>query len=164
MEVSDYVRTAFGVERVAVWLAAGVAVAVVVLAVSASGAGIVDPPTASFDGSYDADTHSVTITHAGGDAVSAAQLSLVVTDEAGTNVATVNWSEDGSERLAPGGTLSLDDPTIDADGDGDYFDADRTVGFPLTAGVTVEVRWTGRPLGAAGVQTVTLDTYEVGAN
>jgi hypothetical protein len=50
---------------------------------------------------------------------------------------------------------------VDADGDGNYFDADRTVGFPLTPGATVEIRWTGRPLGASGVQTVTLDSYEV---
>jgi hypothetical protein len=78
--------------------------------------------------------------------------------------ATLTWIDDGGDRLTEGDAITVDDPTVDADGDGNYFDADRTAGFPLTPGGTVEIRWTGRPLGAADERTVTLDSYEIGTN
>jgi hypothetical protein len=164
MELRESLRAVFGLERVAVWLLAAVAVAVVVLAVGATGAGLFEPPSAAFDGSYDADANTVTITHTGGDSLTPGQVRVVVTNASGTSSANLTWTDDDGDRLSVGADVTIDDPTADADGDGNYFDADRTVGFPLTPGAILEVRWTGRPLGASGERTVTLDTYEVGAN
>ena len=164
MEVREFLRAAFGIERVAVWGLAVVAVVAVTVVVGASGGGLVAPPSASFDGAFDADANAVTITHAGGDSLTAGRVTLVVTNTSGTSSANVTWIEGDGDRLGEDDAITIDDPTVDADGDGNSFDADHTVGFPLTSGATVEVRWTGRPLGAAGERTVTLDTYEIDAN
>lgn len=164
MELRESLRAVFGVERVAIWVVALLAVAVVVLVVGSTGAGLLEPPSAAFGGSYEADANTVTITHVGGDGLAAGRVALIVTNASGTSSANLTWIDEGGDRLSVGADVTIDDPTVDADGDGNYFDADRTVGFPLTPGATVEVRWTGRPLGASGERTVTLDTYEVGAN
>jgi len=160
-DLSDHLRAAFGVERVAAWLVAGVAIAVVLTVATAAGGSLLGPPTASFDGTYDADANAVTITHAGGDRISGGQVTLRVTSAAGNQTTTVEWTGASDDPLAEGDSITVDDPTVDSDGDGDYFDGDRTVGFQLTEGATVTVNWTGRPFGAAGTRTVTLYTYDV---
>lgn len=160
MQWREYVRAVFGVERVAAWVVAALAVALVVTAVAANGGGVVSAPAASFEGSYDAANGSVTIAHAGGATVDAERLTLVVAD--GNQSADVTWT--GADRVGQGAAVTVDDPTVDGDGDGDYFDADVTVGFALSGDATVTIRWTGRPLGAAGSQTVTLDTVELGSS
>lgn len=164
MELRDYFRAIFGVERVGVWLVAGLAVAVTVTVVSATGGGLIDAPTASFDGTYDETTNTVTLTHAGGDQLSPTQVTLVVTNASGTQSANLTLGNTDGQPLEQGASVGIDDPTVDSDGDGNYFDADRTVGFALTAGATIEIRWTGRPVGAAETRTVTLDTYEIGSS
>jgi len=164
MEVREFLRAAFGIERVAVWALAVATVVAVTVVVGASGGGLAGPPSTSFDGTFDADSKTVTIAHAGGDSLTAGRVTLVVTNASGTSSANVTWIGDDGDRIEEDDTITVDDPTVDADGDGNYFDADHTVGFPLTPGGTVEVRWTGRPLGASGERTVTLDSYEVGVN
>jgi hypothetical protein len=61
-----------------------------------------------------------------------------------------------------GDTVVVDDPRVDSNGDGNYLDGHVSVGFYLDSGDTVAVRWTGRPLGAPGERTTTLDTVTLG--
>jgi len=155
MDLRDSLRAAFGVERLVIWVVAALAVAVVVSVASASG-GLVSPPSASFEADYDADANAVTISHAGGDTLTATQLAIVVTDTS-NHTATVPWPG-AEERVGQGDSVTIDDPAIDSDGDGSYFDADATVGFELTGDATVRIDWTGRPFGAPETTTVTLAT------
>jgi hypothetical protein len=155
MDLRDSLRAAFGVERLAIWVVAALAVAVVVSVASASG-GLVSPPSASFEADYDAGANAVTIGHTGGNTLTATQLAIVVTDTS-SHTTTVSWPAAG-ERVRRGDDATIDDPTVDSDGDGNYFDADATVGFELTGDATVRIDWTGRPFGAPEQTTVTLST------
>ncbi|MCU4800890.1 hypothetical protein OB920_10970 [Halobacteria archaeon HArc-gm2] len=167
--LSDDVRGAVGAERVAAWflvlLAAGFAVAIVLQ----PGLIAASPPDATFSGSYDEATGTLTLQHAGGDAIEdgpTSSLVVVVTDADGESAQNVTWAADGGDAVAAypvesGDSIAVDDPSVDSDDDGNAFDGDATVGFELDDGDTAAVVWRGRPLGAPGEVTTTLDTVTV---
>jgi len=169
--LSDDVRGAVGAERVAAWflvlLAAGFAVAIVLQ----PGLIAASPPDATFSGSYDEATGTLTLQHAGGDAIEdgpTSSLVVVVTDADGESAQNVTWAADGGDAVAAypvesGDSIAVDDPSVDSDDDGNAFDGDATVGFELDDGDTAAVVWRGRPLGAPGEVTTTLDTVTVSA-
>jgi len=153
-------------ERIAVWATAVLAVAA--LAVLAVGAGAefrTATPTADFTGSYDDTTGTVTVTHAGGDALTdrnTDSVALAVTD-ADTNATTrLLWATESALPLSAGDSITVDDPRVDSDDDRNYLDADASVGFYLEPGDTVAVVCTGRRLGAPETQTASLGTVTVG--
>jgi len=161
-----------GVERVAVWLVTLAVVAAVVASVVYLAEDVRRPtPDADFDVSFGADTHTVTVEHAGPepitDRVTRELVVEVVDEDAGTTAVT--WVSDvpgptsrGLDYpVEPGDALTVDDPTVDADGDGDFHDADRSVGTPLDAGDTVRVVWTGNRQGGTA-RTVTLANATLG--
>ncbi|GGK69415.1 hypothetical protein [Haloarcula sebkhae] len=154
------------VERVAVWGLAALAVAGLVALVVGPGADLrTASPSVTIDGQLDAETGSVTLTHAGGDRLmdtSTRALELVVTDADRNRSTTLTWAEADQLPVGPGDTVVVDDPRVDSDGDGNYLDGDVSVGFYLDSGDTVAVRWTGRPLGAPDERTTTLDTVTLG--
>jgi len=155
-----------GVERWVVWLVA--------LAVVGGLVGSVvylddelrrDSPGADFSVSFDAETGTMTVEHAGGDPIAdrtTERLSVVVLDgSTGANeeVVWVSDSPGATQRgvgypVRPGDSLRIDDPSVDGDGDGSYLDAERSVGFYLESGDSVRVVWTGSMRGTT--QTVTL--------
>lgn len=155
------------VERIAVWGAAALAVAALAGLVVGPGADLATAaPTADFEGSYDDSTGTVTVTHAGGDRLGGGttqSLALVVTDADNGTTTRLPWANESSGLpVTEGDAFTLDDPRVDADGDGDYLDADGSVGFYLAPGDTVEVVWTGRLTGAPETLTETLDTITLG--
>ncbi|PSP95389.1 type IV pilin [Halobacteriales archaeon QS_4_62_28] len=161
-DLRAFLRAVFGVERVAAWLVAGAALALVLTVATATGGSLLlGPPAATFDGTYDASENAVTITHAGGDRITAGEVTLAITNATGDQTTTVVWTRASDDPLGEGNSVTVDDPTVDSDGDGNYFDGDRTVEFPVTEGATVTINWTGRPFGAPEATTVTLDTDEV---
>ena len=167
----DDERGAVGAERIAVWilalLAAGFAVAIVVQ----PGVLAASPPDATFDERYDAETNTLQITHAGGDVIrdgTTSALVVVLSANDGDVTQNVTWVADGeggvgSFPVGPDDRLLIDDATADANGDGNSFDGDATVGFDLDGGGTATVVWRGRPRGAAEERTVTLDTVSFAA-
>ena len=154
------------VERIAVWGAAALAVAaLVVLAVGAGAEFRTATPEAQFAGSYDAETGALTVTHAGGDGLTdrnTDSVALAVTDADTDATTRVLWANESSLPVTEGDAFTVDDPTVDSNGDDNYLDADGSVGFYLEPGDTVEVVWTGRRLGAPETQTETLETLTVG--
>jgi hypothetical protein len=154
------------VERVAVWGLAALAVAGLVALVVGPGADLrTSAPSVSIDGEFDAETGTVTLTHAGGDRLTGTSthaLELVVTDADRNRSATLTWAEADQLPVESGDTIVLDDPGVDSDDDGNYLDGDVSVGFFLDSGDTVAVRWTGRPLGAPDERTTTLGTVRLG--
>lgn len=161
MELRDYVRAAVGVERVAAWFVAALTV-VVVFSVATAGVPTAGPPSATFDVSYDGATQSYTITHAGGETIGAgASEALVVTVTGSQQTSNVTWAgEDGvtAFSIQEGDAITIDDPRVDSDDDTNYFDGDATVGFELVGEEAIEIRWTGRPLGAPDTKTAVLDS------
>lgn len=167
-----FLRTAFTPERVAAWLLVIAAVIGTLAIATGFGATVAtDHPEASFAGSYDAETNVLVVEHAGGDAISAGptdELVVVVSDAQTGHARNVTWVEEdddgvGSFPVEPGDSIAVDGPTVDSDGDGDFFDADATVGFELDVGDEVRVVWRGRPLGAPDTIAVTLDEFTVGS-
>ncbi|QPV62364.1 hypothetical protein I7X12_16715 [Halosimplex litoreum] len=155
-----------GVERWVVWLVA--------LAVVGGLVGSVvylddelrrDSPGADFSVSFDSQTGTMTVEHAGGDPIvdrTTERLSLVVLDGSTGTTEEVVWVSDapGATKrgvgypVRPGDSLTIDDPRVDSDGDGSYLDAERSVGVYLESGDSVRVVWTGSMRGTT--QTVTL--------
>ncbi|WP_415382554.1 hypothetical protein [Halosimplex sp. TS25] len=162
-----------GVERWVVWL--------IVLAVTVAVVGSViyfgdelrrDSPDADFSVSFDAESSALTVQHAGGDSIAdrtTERLSVVVVDESTGNSETVSWVSDdrgptkrgAGYPVAPGDSLTVDDPSVDSDGDENYLDAERSVGFYLEAGDSVRVVWTGAMRG--DTQSVTLANATLGS-
>ncbi len=167
MRARSDARAAVTVERITVWGAA-------VLVVAALGVLVVGPgaefqtatPTADFEGSYEESTGTVTVTHAGGDDLTDgnSQSVMVVAADADNDTTTHrHWAnESRGFPITEGDSFAVDDPRIDTDGDGNYLDADGSVGFYLEPGDTIEVVWTGRLTGAPEPRTATLDTITVG--
>lgn len=156
-----------GLQRPVIWL--------VVLVVAAAAAGSVvlfadevrrDVPNTEFDFSFDEETRTVTVEHAGGQTISdrtTKRLVLEFEDTSAGTTSRVVWVSDVGgpiERgfdypVAAGDTFSVDDPSVDADGDENVLDADGSVGFSFESGDRVRVVWTGSRLGGS-VRTVTL--------
>ena len=153
-----------GVQRPVVW--------VVVLAVTAAAAGSValfadevrrDVPDTEFEFAFDEETRTVTVEHAGGQAITdrtTKNLALVFEDASAGTTSRVVWAGDVGgpiERgfdypVEAGDTFSVDDPAVDADG---------SVGFAFESGDRVRVVWTGSRFGGS-VRTVTLANATVG--
>jgi hypothetical protein len=162
-----------GVQRPVVW--------VVVLAVTAAAAGSValfadevrrDVPDTEFEFAFDEETRTVTVEHAGGQAITdrtTKNLALVFEDASAGTTSRVVWVSDVGgpiERgfdypVEAGDTFSVDDPAVDADGDENALDADGSVGFAFESGDRVRVVWTGSRFGGS-VRTVTLANATVG--
>jgi hypothetical protein len=157
---------AVAVERLTIWLVVlAVTVAVVGSVVSFGDEFRRDSPDADFAVSFDSDVGALTVEHAGGDSISdrtTERLSVVVVDESTGNSETVVWVRDrggptkrgGEYPVRAGETLTVDDPSVDADGDESYLDGDRSVGFYLESGDSVRVVWNGSMRG--GTESVTL--------
>lgn len=155
-----------GVERWVVWL--------LVLAVTVGVVGSVvyfgdalrrDSPDADFSVSFDSEAGALTVEHSGGDSISdrtTRELSVVVVDANTANRERVVWVADspgaGKRGLGypvqSGDSLTIDDPSVDSDGDESYLDGDRSVGFYLESGDSVRVVWEGSLRGS--VRSVTL--------
>jgi len=167
MRARSDARAAVTVERITVWGAAVLVVAALAVLVVGPGADFrTASPTADFEGSYDSATGTVTVTHAGGDSLTdgnSQSVAVVVTDADNDTTTRLPWANESSGLpVAEGDSFAVDDPRVDADGDGNYLDADGSVGFYLEPGDTVEVVWTGRLTGAPETRTATLDTITVG--
>jgi hypothetical protein len=156
------VRGTLTLERLAVWGLA--ALAVLALAGLAVGPGSdlrTDAPTVTVEGEFDAETGTVTLTHAGGDRLTGTatdRLAVVATDADRDATTTVVWANASTLPVDEGDQFVVDDPRVDSDGDGDFHDGDATVGFHFGAGDTVAVVWTGRLVGAPDTRTATLST------
>ncbi|MDS0281259.1 hypothetical protein [Haloarcula onubensis] len=159
-------RGAVTVERIAVWGAAALVVAAVAALVGPGAAFAESTPSTAFEGSYDDASGTVTVTHAGGEALTTGntdRVALVVTDADNGTATRLYWAnESRGLPITAGDSFTVDDPSVDADGDGNYLDADGSVGFYLAPDDTVEVVWTGRLTGAPETRTATLDTFTVG--
>lgn len=167
MSVLSDRRGGMAAERVAVWLLAALALAALAALVVGPGAEFrTATPSVTVDGSYDAADGAVTLTHAGGDTLSSRstdELAVVVTD-ADTNATTrLTWADDsGGLPLSEGASFTVDDPSVDSNGDENFLDGDGSVGFYLESGDTVAVVWTGRLVGAPDTVTTTYETVTVG--
>jgi FlaG/FlaF family flagellin (archaellin) len=159
-------RGAVTVERVAAWLLAVAAMAALAGLVVGPGADYrTATPSVEVEGSYNTATGTVTLTHAGGDELtsrSTTRLAVHVTDADTDATTRLTWATESSLPVSEGVSFTVDDPRVDSNGDGDYLDADRSVGFYLEPGDTVEIVWTGRLIGAPEAQTETLDTVTLG--
>lgn len=162
-----------GIERIVIW--------VVTLAVVAGTVGSVvylaedvrrDAPDSDFDVSFDEETRTVAVEHAGGEAITdrvTERLAVVVVDESAGSTTDVTWASDADGPfnrgagypVSPGDSLTIDDPTVDADGDENFHDADASVGFPLESGDSVRVVWSGDRQGGTA-QNVTLANETLG--
>jgi hypothetical protein len=166
MSVRSDARGGVLVERIAVWGAAVlVAVALAGLVVGPGADFRTAAPTADFEGSYDDTTGAVTVTHAGGETLaggSTQSVTLVVTDADNGTTTRLTWANESTLPVTEGDSVTVDDPRVDANDDGNYLDADRSVGFYLEPGDTVEVVWTGRLTGAPETRSETLETITVG--
>ncbi|MDS0258034.1 type IV pilin N-terminal domain-containing protein [Haloarcula sp. S1CR25-12] len=156
-------RAAVTVERIAVWGVAVLAVAgFVALAVGPGAQFRTATPTADFEATYDNSTGAVTVSHAGGDDLTGESVAVVVTDADGGTTTRLLWANGSTLPVTEGDSVTVDDPRVDTDGDGNYLDADGSVGFYLEPGDTVDVVWTGRRLGAPATQTETIGTVTLG--
>ena len=149
-------------ERVTVWGLAILAVAALAGLAVGPGADLrTDAPSITVESEFDAETGTVTLAHAGGDRLTGTatrDLTVVVTDASAERATTLTWASADDLPLGEGAQFVVDDPRVDADGDGDYLDGDASVGFYLESGDTVQVVWTGRLLGAPDQQTTTIAT------
>jgi hypothetical protein len=156
-----------GLQRPVIWL--------VVLVVAAGAAGSVvvfaddvrrDVPDSEFAFDFDSETATVTVEHAGGQAITdrtTKNLTLEFVDVSANTTSRVVWVSDVGGPLErgfdypveAGDSLSVDDPTVDANDDENVLDADGSVGFAFESGDEVRVVWTGSRFGG-GVRTVTL--------
>ncbi len=163
MSVRSDARAAATVERIAVWGVAVLAVAALAGLVVGPGADLrTAAPSADFEGSYDNATGAVTVTHAGGDDLTGESVALVVTDADNDTTTRLLWANESTLPVTEGDSVTVDDPRVDSNGDGNYLDADRSVGFYLEPGDTVDVVWTGRLTGAPETRTETLETITIG--
>jgi len=166
MSLRSDARAAALVERIAVWGAAVlVAVALAGLVVGPGADFRTAAPSADFEGSYDNATGTVTVTHAGGDNLaggSTQSVALLVTDADTDSTTRLLWANESTLPVTASDSFAVDDPSVDADDDGNYLDADGSVGFYLEPGDTVEVVWTGRLTGAPETRTETLETITIG--
>jgi len=167
MSLRSDARAGVTIERIFVWGAAVLAVAALAGLVVGPGADFrTAAPSADFEGSYDNATGTVTVTHAGGDDLtrgSTQSVAVVVTDADNDTTTRLLWAnESRGLPVSEGDSFAIDDPSVDADGDGDYLDADGSVGFYLESGDTVDVVWVGRLTGAPETRTETLETMTVG--
>jgi hypothetical protein len=162
-----------GLQRPVIWL--------VVLVVAAAAAGSVviyadevrrDTPNSEFEFSFDSETATVTVEHAGGQTITdrtSKNLTLEFVDVSANTTSRVVWVSDVGgpiERgygypIEEGDSLSVDDPTVDADGDENVLDAEGSVGFPFESADRVRVVWAGSRFGGP-VRTVTLANATVG--
>ena len=162
-----------GVQRLVIW--------VVVLAVAAAATGSValfadevrrDVPDAEFEVAFNEETRTVTVEHAGGQAITdrtTKNLTLTFEDASAGTTSRVVWVSDVGgpiERgfdypVEAGDAFSVDDLTVDADGDENALDADGSVGFAFESGDRVRVVWTGSRLGG-DARTVTLANATIG--
>jgi hypothetical protein len=162
-----------GLQRPVVWL--------VVLVVAAAAAGSVvlyaddvrrDVPNSEFVFDFDAETATVTVEHAGGQSITdrtTTNLTLVFEDVSAGTTSRVVWVSDVGGPIKrgfgypieDGDSLSVDDPTVDSNGDESVFDADATVGFAFAPEDEVRVVWTGSRYGGPD-QTVALANATVG--
>jgi len=162
-----------GLQRPVIWL--------VVLVVAAAAAGSVvyfaddvrrDVPDSEFVLDFDSETATVTVEHAGGQAITdrtTKNLTLVFDDASAGTTSRVMWVSDVGgpiERgsgypVETGDSLSVDDPTVDSNGDENVLDADGSVGFAFDSGDRVRVVWTGSRFGGS-VRTVTLANATIG--
>lgn len=104
-----------------------------------------EQPRAAFDYALDGGNDSLTVIHAGGDAISGerAELDVVVVDaQTGDTVEKV-WLIDGNRAVREGDSLTIIDPSV---GPGD----------------TVRVVW--QAFDAEGDRTAVLDEFELGAD
>ncbi|MBX0293674.1 hypothetical protein [Haloarcula nitratireducens] len=154
------------VERIAVWGVALLAVAGVVAVIAGPGADLrMAAPGVTVDGSYDADAGAVTVTLAGDDrltSTSTNELAVVVTDASRNETTRLVWADGGELPVGAGDSFTVDDPSVDSDGNGNYLDGDGSVGFYLESGDAVDVVWTGRLVGAPDERTDTLGTVTIG--
>ncbi|MFC7195592.1 hypothetical protein ACFQL4_14770 [Halosimplex aquaticum] len=122
--------------------------------------------------SFDNETGTLTVRHAGGDSIvdrTTQRLSVVAVDTTTGSTQEVVWASDSagpSKRgpgypIARGDSLTVDDPSVDADGDENYLDAERSVGFYLEQGDRVRVVWTGSMRG--DTRTVTIANATLGS-
>jgi len=153
-------RAGVTVERVVVWAVAALAVAGTAAVVVGPGADLRGAaPEVAVDATFDADAGAVTLEHAGGDSLTAGntdRLVLELTDADRNTTVRVAWASGDRLPIEPGDTLVVDDPRVDSDGDGNYLDGDRSVGFYLEPGDRITVVWTGRLPGAPQTRTVTV--------
>jgi len=161
-----------GVERWVVWLVALAVVGGLVGSVVVFGDELRrDSPGADFSVTFDDETGTLTVEHAGGDAVSdrtTERLSVAVRDSSTGTSEEVVWVSDapGATKrgvgypIRPGDTLTVDDPSVDSNGDGSYLDAERSVGFYLESGDSVAVVWTGSMRGTTRTETLANATLE----
>lgn len=160
-------RGVITVERVAVWLLAAVAVVALVALVVGPGSDYrTATPTVTVEGNYDVATGAVTLTHDGGDELTArstTRLDVVVTDADQNTTTRLRWADDSDGLpVGPGESFTVDDPRADIDGDGNFLDGDGSVGFLFETGDTVELVWTGRLIGMPDEQTATLGSVTIG--
>jgi hypothetical protein len=160
------------VERLVVWLVVIAAVAAVAGSIVTVGEDLRrDVPDSDFSVSFDDETATITVEHAGGDPIrdrETRHLAVAVADAETGATDRVTWvtDRDNSKRgpgypVDEGDAFTVDDPTVDADGDGNYHDADATVGVALDASDTVRVVWRGTRRSGA-VTNVTLDETTLG--
>ena len=163
MSLRSDARAGVTIERIFVWGAAVLAVAALAGLVVGPGADFrTAAPSADFEGSYDNATGTVTVTHAGGDDLTGDSVALVVTDADTNETTRLLWGNESTLPVAEGDSFAVDDPRVDANDDGNYLDADGSVGFYLESGDTVDVVWTGRLTGAPETRTETLETITLG--
>lgn len=166
-------QRALRLERPVAWLVTLVVVAAVVGSVVLYAEDVRrTSPDADFAVSFDEETRTVAVEHAGGQAITdrtTERLTVVLVDESAGTTSTVTWASDTrgptsrgtGYPVVPGDAIEIDDPTVDADGDENVFDADATVGFALEAGDTVRVVWTGNRQGG-DARTVVLANATLG--
>lgn len=165
---------AISLERPVVWLVVLVAVAAIVGSVVVLSEDVRrDAPDTEFAVSFDGETRTVMVEHAGGDTITdrvTEELAVVVVDQSAGTSSRVVWASDSdgpTKRgmgypVEQGDALTIDDPTVDADGDENFHDADASVGFQLESGDTVRVVWTGSRHGGPA-QNVTLADATIGS-
>jgi hypothetical protein len=168
-------RARVPIERLVVWLVVVVAVVAIAGTYVAYGqAWQRDSPDAEFSVAYDDATKTITVTHDGGTPIrdrGTTALAVVVTDRSRDAATRIVWVADSVEPstatlgrdypVTEGDAVTVDDYTVDGDGDGDVHDTDASVGFPLNASDRVEVVWTGS-LRDATEETVTLTNATLG--
>jgi len=159
-------RGAVTVERVAAWVLAALAVAALAGLVVGPGADYrTAAPSVEIDSSYDASTGTVTLTHAGGEELSprsTTRLTVHVTDADRNATTRLTWANESTLPVSEGDSVTVDDPRVDSNGDGNFLDGDGSVGFLFDDGDTVEVVWTGRLVGQPDERSTTLGTVTVG--